>query len=183
VPGRKNLWLLPGHIGISEYEVALGIAQELSGSIQTLQNLPGSINYLIEVTAKKYEADIVIFDMNPSLSAFNQNIIMTSDFFIVPNSPDYFSIMALESLKRILPRWKNWADRASSNPVLKGATYPFPARTPKYLGNIIQNYRLRMGDATIGFRRWINRINDLTVASFVPELRRSNLTLSDQKYD
>ena len=38
-----NLFLLPGHIGLSEYEVTLGIAQELSGSIQTLQNLPGSI--------------------------------------------------------------------------------------------------------------------------------------------
>jgi cellulose biosynthesis protein BcsQ len=183
VEDRPNLFVLPGHIGITEYEVALGIAQELSGSIQTLQNLPGSINYLVNATAEKYEADIVLFDMNPSLSAFNQNILMISDYFIVPNSPDYFSVMALESLKRILPRWKNWADRASINPILQAATYPFPAKSPKYLGNIIQNYRVRSGGPTIGFRKWINRINVLTRTSFAPELRKVGLTLSDKRYD
>lgn len=41
VPGNDNLILLPGHIGLAEYEVTLGIAQELSGSLVTLRNLPG----------------------------------------------------------------------------------------------------------------------------------------------
>jgi cellulose biosynthesis protein BcsQ len=40
VKGRKNLHLLPGDIRLAEYENTLGIAQELSGSIQALQNLP-----------------------------------------------------------------------------------------------------------------------------------------------
>ncbi|RYH50120.1 MAG: hypothetical protein EON54_15745, partial [Alcaligenaceae bacterium] len=31
VGGVDNLFLLPGHIGLSEYETTLGIAQELSG--------------------------------------------------------------------------------------------------------------------------------------------------------
>jgi cellulose biosynthesis protein BcsQ len=48
VPEREGLFLLPGHIGLSEYEVTLGIAQELSASIQTLQNLPGAPSYLLE---------------------------------------------------------------------------------------------------------------------------------------
>ena len=42
--GQEGLFLLPGHVGFAEYEVTLGIAQELSGSIQALKNLPGSIN-------------------------------------------------------------------------------------------------------------------------------------------
>jgi cellulose biosynthesis protein BcsQ len=88
VEGREGLFLLPRHIRLSEYEVTLGIAQELSGSIQTLQNLPGSISYLLNVTAERYRADYVLVDMNPSLSSINQNLLMTSDFFIVPTSPD-----------------------------------------------------------------------------------------------
>ena len=48
VAGCEGLFLLPGHIRLSEYEVTLGIAQELSGTIQTLQNLPGSITYLLD---------------------------------------------------------------------------------------------------------------------------------------
>jgi cellulose biosynthesis protein BcsQ len=33
VPGNSNIFLLPGHIGMAEYETTLGIAQELSGSL------------------------------------------------------------------------------------------------------------------------------------------------------
>ena len=65
VNGQENLFLLPGHIRLSEYEVTLGIAQELSGSIQTLQNLPGSIAFLLEKTAEKFAADYLLIDMNP----------------------------------------------------------------------------------------------------------------------
>lgn len=182
VPGCKNLLLLAGHIGISEYEVGLSVAQELSGSIQTLQNLPGSIHYLVSKTAEKYDVDYVLFDMNPGLSSINQNVLMVSDYFIVPSSPDFFSMMALESLKRILPRWQAWAERAASNPVLQAATYPFPERRPKFLGNIIQKYRLRMGGATVGFQSWIDKIGQITKTEFVPELRKHGMALSDEEY-
>ena len=104
VEGRRNLFLLPGHIQLSEYEVTLGIAQELSASIQTLQNLPGAIRFLLDVTAEAIDADYVLIDMNPSLSSINQNLLMTSDYFLVPTSPDYFSVMAVNSLAVVLPR-------------------------------------------------------------------------------
>src|SRR5262249_12886814 len=81
VPGNDRLLLLPGHIGLAEYEVTLGIAQELSGSLVTLRNLPGSLRYLIDKTAEKYKVDVVLVDMSPSLGAVNQNLLTTSDFF------------------------------------------------------------------------------------------------------
>ena len=59
VDARDGLFLLPGHLGLSEYEVTLGIAHELTGSIQTLQNLPGSITRLLTLTADKHKADYV----------------------------------------------------------------------------------------------------------------------------
>ena len=111
---QDGLFLLPGHIGLSEYEVTLGIAQQLSASIQTLQNLPGSIPHLLEQTAEKYKADYVLIDMNPSLSSFNQNLLMTSDFFIVPTTPDYFSVMAINSLANVIPDWRAWSKKACS---------------------------------------------------------------------
>ena len=93
VSSQDNLFLLPGHIALSEYEVTLGIAQELSGSIQTLQNLPGSIHRLLSETADKMDAQYMLIDMNPSLSAFNQNLLMTKrTIFIVPTTPDYYSV-------------------------------------------------------------------------------------------
>jgi cellulose biosynthesis protein BcsQ len=198
VEGNKNLFLLPGHIGLSEYEVTLGIAQELTGSIQTLQNLPGSLSFLLGETGRKYKADYVLIDMNPSLSSINQNLLMTSDFFLVPTSPDYFSVMAIDSLTTVLPRWRAWAEKASRMPVLREATYPFPSTVPKFLGTIVQKYRIRSrkdtvdgeeasgapssGKAAEGFRRWIGEINSAVANKLIPALEPQGMTLDARKF-
>ena len=67
VDGRAGLFLLPGHLRLGEYEVSLGIAQELAGSMSVLRNLPGAIHYLLKETAEALEADYVILDMSPAL--------------------------------------------------------------------------------------------------------------------
>ena len=182
VNGPDGLFLLPGHIGLSEYEVVLGIAQELSGSLQTLQNLPGSITRLLELTADKHSADYVLIDLNPSLSSLNQNILLTSHCFIVPTNPDYFSTMAVRSLARILPEWRKWAVRAAKLPALHSATYPFPDMTPKLLGTIVQNYRPRGGSPAIAFQTWINQINDSVSNELMPALSEVGMLLPDHSY-
>lgn len=182
VSGQERLFLLPGHIALSEYEVTLGIAQELSGSIQTLQNLPGAISYFIDRTADQCNADYVLIDMNPSLSSFNQNLLMTSHFFIVPTTPDYFSVMAIDSLANVIPTWQAWAEKAHSLPILKDATYPFPDITPKFLGTIVQNYRPRGGAPATGFQRWIDELEKVVQERLVPELHKINMMLPNDAY-
>ncbi|MBI1929442.1 AAA family ATPase [Candidatus Poribacteria bacterium] len=183
VDGQEGLFLLPGHIRLAEYEVTLGIAQELSGTIQTLQNLPGSISFLLEKTAEKFDTDYVLIDMNPSLSSINQNLLMTSDFFIVPTSPDYFSVMAIDSLTAVLPRWHAWAKKAHSLQILKDATYPFPHTTPKFLGIIVQKYRPRGQAPAIGFQNWINKIEETVSSKLVPVLNKIGMMLPDKAYE
>ena len=198
VTGNSNLFLLPGHIGLSEYEVTLGIAQELSGSIQTLQNLPGAISFLLDETAKHHQADLVLIDMNPSLSSINQNLLMTSDFFLVPTSPDYFSVMAIESLTGVMPRWRAWAKQAADLKLLQEATYPFPRKVPRFLGTVVQKYRIRdrstaqtepeggmpsSGKPAEGFQRWIKEINSTIETKFLPMLRNENMLIPDEYYD
>lgn len=183
VPRQEGLFLLPGHIGLSEYEVTLGISQELSGSIQTLQNLPGSISALLRKTAKKFEADYILIDMNPSLSSFNQNLLMTSDYFIVPTNPDFFSVMAIDSLCNVLPNWSSWSERASSLDILRNAAYPFPQVTPMFLGTIIQNYRPRAGAPARGFQGWIDAINKKVSDLLIPTLDKIGMTFASNKYE
>jgi len=181
---KLDLFLLAGHLDLSEYEVTLGMAQELSAasSLQTLKNIPGSFSHLFEKTAQKYEADYILIDMNPSLSSINQNLLMTSDYFILPASPDFFSKMAINSLANILPKWAKWADRASELPIFSSATYPFKAGKPKFLGMIIQKYRLSgRGDnaPAKGFERWIDEITKSVRENLVPALRQSNMLLGE----
>lgn len=182
VAGRDGLLLLPGHVNLAEYEVTLGIAQELAGSIQTLQNLPGAFSYLANKIAEANNADFLLVDMSPSLGSLNQNILASSDAFIVPASPDYFSLMAIHSLTAILPRWADWARRAHASEALKSAAYPFREFQLKFLGTVVQKYRPRLGGATVGFQAWIDRINNEVTTVLFPKLHEYGMTLADDKY-
>ena len=184
VDGQPNMYLLPGHIGLAEYEVTLGIAQELSGSLVTLQNLPGSLHHLFSLTAQKYDADFILVDMSPSLGPINRNLMMTSDYFIVPMTPDYFSVMATTSLASVLPKWSAWAKQAGSLPTLKNATYPFPDKTPKFLGTIIQKYRLREGNIpSAAFQKWIKEIEGEVKEKLIPVLKENDMLLPQGAYE
>lgn len=190
IDGVDGLYLLPGHLRLGEYEVSLGIAQELAGSISSLRNLPGAIHYLLTLTAQQLDADYVIIDMSPSLGALNQNLVSISDLLIVPTSPDFFSIMALQSLSTVLPRWSRWAKAASENEVLKEASYPYPAPRLKLGGVIIQRYRLYRkptaedpyGTPTGPFGQWIGRVREASANQFVPALQKAGLTYSESEY-
>lgn len=183
IEGQPNMYLLPGHIGLAEYEVTLGIAQELTGSLVTLQNLPGALNYLFKITAERYGADILLIDMSPSLGAINQNLLMTSDYFIIPMAPDYFSVMATDSLASVLPKWTTWAKQAKRQPILQKATYPFPDKNPKFLGTIIQKYRLREGDTpSVAFQQWIDEIEKGVSKKLIPMLKDNGMLLPDEVY-
>ena len=182
VEGCDGLFVLPGHIRLSEYEVTLGIAQELSGTIQTLRNLPGSIYRLLSVTADAHNADIVLIDMNPSLSSINQNLLMTSDYFMVPTSPDFFSTMAIDSLSDVIPRWHRWSVQAQASPILRDAAYPFPEKSPKFLGTVIQKFRPRGGTPTVGFQHWIDSIGERVVTRLRPTLEGIGMMLPQDDY-
>jgi len=172
---QENLYLLPGNIKFAEYDITLGMAQTISDSLVTLQNLPGAINYLLDETVKKYKADYILIDMSPSLSSINQNLFMISDYFIIPTAPDYFSVMALDSLSDVLPKWYAQSKRLQDNEILQNAEYKFPSKTPKFLGNVIQQFNVRSNKPTKGFKKWFERINEYTNTKFVPSLDKSML--------
>lgn len=182
VEARPGMLLLPGNIKLSEYETTLGIAQELSGSIQALQNLPGSIAYLLDQTASAHDADYVVIDMSPGLGAINQNLLATSNYFVVPTAPDFFSVMAIDSLARVVPRWHHWAQQAASLDILRDAAYPFPQPDTQFLGSIVQNFRPRGGAPATSFQRWIDELGDAIRQRLVPALGTAGLLLPPDRY-
>ncbi|WP_196801204.1 ParA family protein [Thioalkalivibrio sp. AKL19] len=182
IESRDGLYLLPGHLALSEYEITLTLAHELSGSVHALKNVPGAAAHLLDITADAVGADYVLIDLNPSLSSINQNLFLSSDGFIIPNSPDYFSQMAIHSLARVLPMWSSWLDRAVGHPALQDASYTLSARKPKFLGTVVQNFRLRGGDPTKGFQDQINRLFRVIDETLMPALSQSELAFSLERY-
>lgn len=177
LPARPGVLLLPGSFDLSEYEVSLGVSFTLTDTMSTLKNLPGSFAYLLGVTAEKYNADYVIVDMNPSMSAINEALFVSSDYFIVPTAPDNFSTMAVRSLAKVLPRWEQWAVRARE--VLSDASYPLPNVKPRFLGTVVQRFNIRKGQPTQANQDAIDRLSGVVADELVPALATIGMTLDN----
>ncbi len=182
VSNRGGLFLIPGHVALAEDETSLGIAQQLSESLQGLRNLPGSFAHLFDITADKYRADIILLDLSPGLGSINQNLVATADYFLMPCSPDIFSVMAVDSLARIVPRWADWARRASKLEVLNEADYPFPEPDLKFLGVLVQRFRLKSGKPTRAFQDYFNKLNAAVAETLVPALSKADILLPSEAY-
>lgn len=176
---NKNLFLLPGHIDFSEYDATYNIAENLVGSIALLKNVPGAFRELLKITAEKYSFDYILVDMSPNISATNANILMESDFFILPCAPDYFCYMAIESLTKVFPKWDKAYCKMKEHEVFKQADYKMHAGKPRFIGTIQQRYRPRNGSPSKAFSEWINDINRIVSNKLVPVLRKCNMIVSD----
>lgn len=179
-PRNTNLFLLPGHANLSEYDAALSFAQTSNNAISTLQNLPGAFNDLINKTCDRHQIDFVLIDLSPALSAINQNLFTLSDFFIIPTNPDPFSIMALNTLVSILPRWVDWVEKM--RPGFVDAAYPLPTTTPKLIGTLIQRFNVRKGKAAKPYRENIAEIKDAVSTNLIPALRSKNMVFDQSVY-
>lgn len=177
---NTNLFLLAGHANLSEYDASLSFAQTSNNAITALMNLPGAFNELINKTSERYDIDYVLIDLNPGLSAINQNFFILSDAFIVPTNPDPFSIMALNSLATILPRWVDWADNMRDT--FTGAAYPLSDSRPKFIGEIVQKFNVRKGKATLSAKYSIEGIKDSVRDTFIPALRRASMLFEESDY-
>ena len=99
-------------------------------------------------------------------------------------SPDVFSVMALESLSRVLPKWMSWGKSAAKLETLSTADYVFPEPNLKILGIIVQRYRLKSGKPTEAFREYIDDLDRSMDTILEPALRKANMLASNtSQYD
>ena len=180
-PRAPNLFLLPGHGDLSEYDASLTLAQTSSASLAALQNLPGAFSELIKIIEQDLEIDYTIIDLNPGLSAINQNLFLLSDYFIVPTNPDPFSLMAIDTLRKILPRWGSW--KSNNEALFEDSAYRLPSGMPKFVGTIIQRFNVRNGTAAKPYRDNIGEIQEQTVERLLPALERQGMALSRSAYE
>jgi len=174
---NKNLFLLPGHIDFSEYDATYSVAENLTGSLALFQNVPGALRKLLELTGNRYNIDYILIDMSPSISATNANILMESDFFILPCAPDYFCYMAIDSLEKVFPRWNNTYKKLRENTIFKNASYKISDSAPRFIGTIQQRYRPRNGSPAKAFSEWIDDINRLVSNKLVPVLKDNDMVI------
>ncbi len=180
-PSRApSLFLLAGHANLSEYDAALTFAQTSNNAITTLQNLPGAFPELIRLTENKYSADYTLIDLNPGLGAINQNLFLSSHAFVLPANPDPFSLMAIDTLRNVMPRWAEWKKNAVT--LFSDAAYPLMEGVPKFIGSLIQRFNVRKGRAAKPYIDNIAEIKSKISSDFFSSIAKAGMTLEPSRY-
>ncbi|WP_027707775.1 ParA family protein [Zooshikella ganghwensis] len=175
---NNSLSLLCGNIRLAEAETQMSVALKASQSIPAIRNIPGSIGELIKKTAKQHDYEYILIDMSPSVGALNECLLMVSDYFIIPASPDFFCAQAIKSLTSVLPQWNADIEKFRDSTL----QYAFPKEPPKFLGYIAQRYKLYSKAPAKSFQRWIDEIDELVSNTLVPSLRKVNMTIDEASF-
>jgi hypothetical protein len=162
-------WIKPGKISWDWWSTLNVYGVDFKAGVNT-----DTYKYFIDF-ASKYGIEYILLDMSPSISSTNANILMESDYFIIPCAPDYFCYMAIESLTKVFPRWNTTYQKLRENDIFKSATYKMKATSPKFIGTIQQRYRPRNGSPVKAFSEWITDINQLVSNKLVPVLQKNNM--------
>lgn len=175
---NENLFIYCGNLALSEVETQVSVALTTSAAIPAIRNLPGSIGALLRMTAEEHEFEYVIIDMSPSVGALNECLLMSSDYFIVPTSPDFFCAQAIRSLSNVVPRWNDDVAPFRNEEV----DYRLPDNPPKFIGFISQRYRPRSGAPAKSFQRWIDVIKGTVSSQLIPALGPIGMTISEEEF-
>ncbi|MDR0319284.1 MAG: AAA family ATPase [Rickettsiales bacterium] len=183
IKDNENLKLLAGHVRFAELDMQIATAITSSAGLPVLRELVGAFNKLIREAALRMAADIVIIDMSPSISATNMCLLMGSDNFIVPTSPDFYCYQAIDSLSEVFPKWARTMSEFKNGVVL-------PRNNPKMMGLISQNYRVYTTDPnadkktmTASYQRWADKIKKITNEKLVPSLNTHNMVISKEVFE
>ncbi len=113
---RDNLYIIPGDIQLSMYEDLLigGYNDAAAGNLRGYSDTSAVDRYLNEVGAAE-KIDVFVIDTSPSLGVLNRVIFLGAEYFIVPTTPDSYSVQGIKNLGTIFERWKkNWKNTAQA---------------------------------------------------------------------
>lgn len=172
----KNIYLLPGDIKLSEFEQDLPQlwTECLQRKVRGYRGV-SAISDAVNLVSEKIKADFIFYDLGPNIGALNRVVLLDCDYFIVPAACDLFSTRALSTLGHSLSSWiTDWQvveQLAPDNtPLLPGK--------PKFLGYILQRFRMYGGAITGSFAPYVARIEKAANSDIAVILRRIDKDLA-----
>lgn len=104
---KENVHIIPGRLTLHLFEAKIG--ERWSGIYQgdPLSIRTGTrVRALAHEYAKLHGYEIVILDTSPSLGALNRHLLSLADGFIIPCSPDLFSVYGIRNIGDALRTWR-----------------------------------------------------------------------------
>lgn len=173
---NPNLLLLAGHLNVAELDSQITVSLKIASGVPATKNIVQNLPEVLRKIAEDFDADYLLFDLSPNVGGLNEVILMSSDYFIVPTSPDYFCVQAIDSLTNNIQKWKREIQRFKEDNNLI-SKYHSMHNEPKFIGIIQQRYRPRSEKPASSFQNWIDKINESVNNKLVPALESINCVL------
>jgi chromosome partitioning protein len=148
--------LISGSINLSELEA------DMYSILKNRNSFTADIPYKFEQSLREQkDYDVLLIDTSPSASSIvNAMMMMSSDYFIAPVSPSFFSLQAIDNLSAI---FKNWITLLGEYQTAQG--FRGLSMRPKFLGIVVQMAKRYNGGAvnqqfTKSAENWISQLND-----------------------
>ncbi|MEW6073868.1 MAG: ParA family protein [Planctomycetota bacterium] len=157
---EANLWLLPGHLDLSRFEQTL--AEEWPKTMATENeralDVTTALDLLSDHASRSIGADVVLFDLGPSLGALNRAALLACDAVVVPLAPDLFSLQGLRNVGPTLRDWRrDWNTVRDSH--MKGRPQAYLDRHAfEPIGYIVQQHLARVDRPVRAYSRWVEQI-------------------------
>lgn len=151
----RNLYLLPGDLGLSRFEDKLSEAwprchHSDEGAFRTMT----AFHRLIQAVAKD-RAELILMDVGPNLGAINRSALIASDHVCLPLAPDLFSLQGLKNLGPTLRQWRStWNELVLKAP--PDLSLPSGRMTPE--GYIVLQHGMRDSRPVKAYQRWMDKI-------------------------
>lgn len=178
--GHDKLFLLPGHLDIADLDSQISVSLKIAAGIPATRNIPGNLPMMLQEIAKRESADYVLYDLSPNVGGLNEVVLMSSDYFIVPTSPDYFCLQAIGSLEKNILKWHREINRFKEDNAFDSGSFPIQ-NAPKFLGAIQQRYRPRNEKPAKSFQAWIDEIRTAITSKLVPTLLKIDCSVDAKK--
>jgi len=176
---HENLFLLPGHLDIADLDSQISLSLKIASGVPATKIIPGNLPKMLQELAKREIIDYLIYDLSPNVGGLNEVILMSSDYFIVPTSPDYFCLQAINSLEKNITKWHTEIARFKSDNKFDSPAFPIKNQ-PRFLGAIQQRYRPRNEKPATSFQKWIDLIREAVNKKLVPQLEKINCAVNRQ---
>lgn len=169
--GLDNLKLLPGHLDVADLDSQISVSLKIASGIPATRNIPGNLPLMLQEIARSNNADYVLYDLSPNVGGLNEVIVMSSDYFIVPTSPDYFCLQSIGSLEKNIVKWHKEISRFKEDNKFDNKSFPI-GNAPKLLGAVQQRYRPRNEKPATSFQSWIDKIRAAMDSKLIPSLQK-----------
>jgi cellulose biosynthesis protein BcsQ len=173
IPIDKNLILMKGDVNLSSIEDSLAESHIQRFSNKTHEKRTYvAIADLLRRYGDANNIDYILIDVGPSSGALTRACFLACDAYFVPTCPDRFNVQAIGTLSTIIGKWIK--DHQQIRGDFEEIGLPIQHGLPKFLGVILQSFKIRGGQPKPTYRMWMERIPRKIEHSLYPVISKFN---------